>query len=82
MTDTKRITDQEIAEAVAHANFGDHDPVEIVKHGLLARAADYHTGGTVTSALIRLGLLTPKAKKPTALGRRHLWIWFSREKSA
>lgn len=79
MADRPRIADEKIAEVVKHANFGGADPVETVKNGLLQRAADYGVGATVTFALIDLGLISASSFKPTALGRRHLWYWFSKK---
>lgn len=64
-----QITDEVIAQAFEGTNFGRTDFRNFLGHNVLKRACDWHCGYTIDYIMINLGLITPKTKKVTKLGK-------------
>lgn len=78
-------TDIEIRAAFVGTNFGNHDPVVLVKNGLLGVACGYWNGHTLTMILKQLKLIRIYNKVGsgrivmTELGLRACYDWFKKE---
>lgn len=68
------ISDEELTEVFAHANYGDRTPREVVKLGLLKTACGYAHGFTSTQILKELGLINKATHDLTTKGRQYLWV--------
>ena len=69
------ITDEELSDVWANANFGGMKPRDVVRFGLLKCACEYYQGHTSTQIITELGLID-KDYKLTAKGRQYLWLAF------
>lgn len=71
------VSDEELTEVFAHANYGSMTPREVVKLGLLKTASGYAHGYTSTQILKELGLICKSTHDLTTKGRQYLWAAWS-----
>lgn len=72
------VTDEELGDVWANANFGGMEPRDVVRYGLLKCACGYYQGHTSTQIITVLGLID-KDYNLTAKGRQYLWLAFDSE---
>lgn len=66
------ITDEVIMTAFEGTNFGRTDYRAFLGYSVLKKACHSHCGHTITTIMVELGLITPKAHRVTKLGRMFL----------
>lgn len=66
------LTDDVIEKAFEGTNFGRTDYREFLGYSVLKIACGWHCGHTITKIIIEMGLITPKNKTLTKLGRMFL----------
>lgn len=66
------LTDDVIENAFEGTNFGRTDYREFLGYSVLKKACGWHCGHTITTIMIQMGLITPKNKTLTKLGRMFL----------
>lgn len=80
----KIVPDAEVEDAFAGTNFGINTMEarrKLLAHGVLSRAAGYHTGHTLTGVMCRLGLITAK-NNVTKKGHRYAsWSFYDQKHS-
>ena len=66
------MTDEVIMIAFEGTNFGRTDYRAFFGYSVLKKACHWHCGHTITTIMVELGLITPKAHRVTKLGRMFL----------
>lgn len=66
------VSDDDLARAFRHTNFGGRDPREVVRTGVLKCLAGWHQGHTSKTIGQELGLISA-AYRVTAKGKHYLW---------
>lgn len=82
MNSFQNVSDEEIEAVFQNTNFGDDSPTfrrRLLAQGVLKKLVPYHSGWTLTTILIELGLITAK-HNITAKGRKFLFAEFYQEK--
>ena len=69
---SKIVTDEEVSNAFRGTKYGNTNPREIIKFGLLKSACKYHNGYTTTQILKLLGLQKQNLKL-TKKGKQYLY---------
>jgi len=72
MRHAPQITDEVIMTAFEGTNFGRTDYRAFLGYSVLKKACHWHCGHTITTIMVELGLITPKAHRVTKLGRMFL----------
>lgn len=70
------ISDEEIEQVHANANFGNMDKRAVVNQAVLKCASGYYQGSTSNQIIKEHGLVT-ETYKLTKKGRQYLWAVFS-----
>lgn len=70
------ITDAEIAEAFENKNFGGVNHRNLLATSVFKRMVGYHCGGTITTIMVRMGLITEKKEIATKRGKRFVALHF------
>lgn len=70
------VSDEDMAKAFKHTNFGDQAPRDVLRLSVLKCATGYHQGHTSQSIARELGLLDPEVYALSPRGRLYLWEAF------
>ncbi len=66
------VSDEQLEKAFKGTNYGDKNPRDVIKLGLMKVACEYHNGHTTQQILLHLELQT-KDLKLTNKGRQYLY---------
>lgn len=70
------VSDEDLARAFKHTNFGEATPREVLRLAVLKCATGYHQGHTSMTIARELGLLDPEVYALSPRGRLYLWEAF------